>query len=98
MCNLFSIEALKKLSQKELPYHIAHKKSEYLNLNGEIIKPEKPNVYKFETFIFDSWTYFDDIAILRGKREEDFAPIKNKEGVDSPQTAIELYNNYNKEK
>ena len=97
MCNLFSIKALEKLAQKSLPYHIAHKKSEFLNSNGIIEKPETPNVYKFETFIFDSWTYFNDIAILRGKREEDFAPIKNKEGVDSPQTAIELYNNYIKE-
>ena len=94
MCNLFSLKALKKLAKKSLPYHIAHKKSEYMNEQGEIIKSESPNVYKFETFIFDSWTYFKDIAVLRGKREEDFAPIKNKEGIDSPKTAIELYNNY----
>lgn len=94
MCNLFSLKALNKLAKKYLPYHIAYKKSEYMNEKGEIIKPERPNVYKFETFIFDSWTYFKDIAVLRGKREEDFAPIKNKEGIDSPQTAIELYNNY----
>ena len=94
MCNLFSLKALKMLAKKKLPYHIAHKKSDYMNDEGVIIKSEKPNVYKFETFIFDSWIYFKDIAILRGKREEDFAPIKNKEGIDSPQTAIELYNNY----
>lgn len=94
MCNLFSINALKTLADKKLPYHIAHKKAPYLNENGNLIKPEKPNAYKFETFIFDSWKYFNDIAILRGKREEDFAPVKNAEGVDSPKTAIELYNNY----
>ena len=97
MCNLFSLNALNILAEKKLPYHIAHKKSEYMNKNGEFIKPTEPNVYKFETFIFDGWEYFEDIAVLRGKREEDFAPIKNKEGVDSPQTAIELYNNYKKE-
>lgn len=97
MCNLFSLNALNILADKKLPYHIAHKKAEYLDNNGNVIKPTEPNAYKFETFIFDSWTYFDDIAILRGKREEDFAPIKNKEGIDSPQTAIELYNNYIKE-
>ena len=56
--------------------------------------PEEPNSYKFETFIFDSFNYVDDIAILRGNREIDFAPVKNKEGVDSPETAKELYNNY----
>ena len=97
MCNLFSLKALEILGEKELPYHIAHKKSDYLDINGNIIKPKEPNIYKFESFIFDSWEYFENIAILRGKREEDFAPIKNKEGIDSPQTAIELYNNYKKE-
>ena len=85
------------LVEKKLPYHIAHKKSDYLDNNGVVVKADKPNVYKFETFIFDSWTYFNDIAILRGKREEDFAPIKNKEGVDSPETAIKLYNRFKKE-
>lgn len=97
MCNLFSLNALNTLAEKKLPYHIAHKKSDYLDNNGVVVKADKPNVYKFETFIFDSWTYFNDIAILRGKREEDFAPIKNKEGVDSPETAIKLYNRFKKE-
>ena len=97
MCNLFSLKALKILAKKKLPYHIAHKKSDYLDKNGVVIKAEKPNVYKFETFIFDAWEYFKDIAVLRGKREEDFAPIKNKEGVDSPETAIKLYNRFKKE-
>lgn len=94
MCNLFSLNALNELAQKKLPYHIAHKKSEYLNEKGELVIPQEPNAYKFETFIFDSWKYFDKIAILRGKREEDFAPIKNKEGVDSPSTAVDLYNKF----
>lgn len=94
MCNLFSIKALQKLAKKKLPYHIAFKKSDYLNAEGIIVKSDAPNVYKFETFIFDAWTYFKDIAVLRGKREEDFAPVKNREGVDSPETAVKLYNEY----
>ena len=96
MCNLFSINALKKLAKKKLPYHIAFKKTDYLNSEGIIVKSDAPNIYKFEMFIFDAWMYFKDIAVLRGKREEDFAPVKNKEGVDSPETAIKLYNNYYK--
>ncbi len=96
MCNLFSINALDKLSDKQLPYHIAFKKSDYLNKEGVIVKVETPNIYKFETFIFDAWKYFDDIAILRGKREEDFAPVKNATGIDSPETAIKLYEAYYK--
>jgi UDP-N-acetylglucosamine pyrophosphorylase len=94
MCNLFNIDALTKLSTKKLPYHIAFKKYNYMDKDCNLVVSEKPNAYKFESFIFDSFEYFNDISVLRGKREEDFAPIKNKEGVDSPQTAVELYNNY----
>ena len=94
MCNLFSMNILKKLANVTLPYHKAHKKNSYLDVDGNIVKPEEPNSYKFETFIFDSFNYVNDIAILRGTREVDFAPVKNKEGTDSPATARELYNNY----
>jgi len=94
MCNLFNIDALKKLSKNELEYHIAFKKSDYLDENKKLIIPDKPNAYKFEQFIFDSFKLFDDIAILRGKREEDFAPVKNAKGEDSPDTAKKLYENY----
>ena len=62
--------------------------------NGEFIKVDKPNAYKFEKFIFDSFKLFDNISILRGKREEDFAPVKNMTGEDSPETAKKLYENY----
>ena len=94
MCNLFNINAIKKLSKNELEYHIAFKKSNYLNDKGQVIEPDKPNAYKFEQFIFDSFKLFDDITILRGKREEDFAPVKNMIGEDSPKTAKKLYEDY----
>lgn len=94
MCNLFTIDAIEKISKEPLIYHSALKKNSYIDENGKEIVPNEPNSYKFEAFIFDSFELFDDIAILRGKREEDFAPVKNKEGVDSPKTAKELYEKY----
>ena len=94
MCNLYNIEAIEKASTKELKYHVAEKKAKYVNEKGELVIPEKENCYKFEKFIFDSFCLFDEIAILRGKREEDFAPIKNKDGVDCPETAKKLYEEY----
>lgn len=94
MCNLFTIDAIEKISKEPLIYHSAFKKNSYLDENLKEIIPEEPNSYKFEAFIFDSFELFDDIAILRGKREDDFAPVKNKEGVDSPKTAKELYEKY----
>ncbi|CDB32716.1 uDP-N-acetylglucosamine pyrophosphorylase [Clostridium sp. CAG:575] len=94
MCNLFTIDAIEKISKEPLIYHSAFKKNSYIDENGKEVIPEEPNSYKFEAFIFDAFELFDDIAILRGKREDDFAPVKNKEGVDSPKTAKELYEKY----
>ena len=94
MCNLFTIEAIEKISKEPLIYHSAFKKNSYIDEDGKEIIPDEPNSYKFEAFIFDSFELFDDIAILRGKREDDFAPVKNKDGVDSPKTAKELYEKY----
>ena len=93
-CNLFNIKSIEKIGDEKLPYHTAFKKATYMDENGEIIKPEEPNCYKFETFIFDSFSKLDNMEILRGKREEEFAPVKNKEGVDSPETALKLYKAY----
>ena len=93
-CNLFNVNAIKEVSSKKLPYHSAHKKAKYINENGELVVPEKPNAYKFESFIFDAFDMLDDMAILRVKREEEFAPVKNAEGNDSPETARKLYKDF----
>lgn len=93
-CNLFNIKAIEKIGNEKLPYHTAIKQATYMNENGEIIQGKEPNCYKFETFIFDGFEKLDNMVILRGKREEEFAPVKNKDGIDSPKTAIELYNKY----
>ncbi len=94
MCNLYTIDAIEKISKETLIYHSAVKKNAYIDENGREIIPTEPNSYKFESFIFDAFEIFDDIAILRGKREDDFAPVKNKDGVDSPKTAKKLYEKY----
>ena len=62
--------------------------------NGKMVIGDKPNAYKFEMFIFDSYEMFDDVVVLRVKREEEFAPVKNAAGVDSPETARELYRKF----
>ena len=93
-CNMFSVDAINKVADKNLPYHIAHKKANYLDESGNVVVAEKPNAYKFESFIFDAFDMLEDMAILRVKREEEFAPVKNAEGTDSPETARKLYNDY----
>ena len=93
-CNLFNVKAIDEVSIKKLPYHVAHKKAKYIDENGNLVTPEKPNAYKFESFIFDAFDMLQDMAILRVKREEEFAPVKNAEGNDSPETALKLYKNF----
>ena len=94
MCNLYTIKAIERVSKEPLIYHSAFKKNSYIDENGKEVIPTEPNSFKFESFIFDAFEIFDDIAILRGKREDDFAPVKNKDGVDSPRTAKELYEKF----
>ncbi len=96
LCNLFHIEAIEKISKNTLPYHSAFKKAEYIDENGNLISSDKPNAYKFEAFLFDAFETLNDMAILRVKREEEFAPVKNAEGEDSPETARKLYKEFHK--
>ena len=98
LTNLFNLKAIEKISKNKLPYHSAFKKAKHMDSNGEIIKPETPNAYKFEAFIFDAFEQLDDMSILRVKREDEFAPLKNADGDDSPNTATELYLNFIKRK
>lgn len=91
--HIFNISVLEDLAEVKLPYHTALKKSNYLNEEGKYIEPDEPNAYKFEAFIFDAFERYDGMSILRVKREDEFAPVKNAEGVDSPETARNLYNN-----
>ena len=93
-CNMFNIKALEIIGNQKLPYHSAFKKATYMDLEGNIVKPSEPNAYKFESFIFDAFNRLDDMLIFRVEREEEFAPVKGKIGVDSVETAIELYNKY----
>lgn len=96
LCNLFNIKVLEKAIETEIPYHVVIKKINYIDEFGKKIYPEEPNAYKFEKFFFDIFEIVDDIILVRGKREEEFAPIKNKKGRDSPETAKKLYMDYYK--
>ena len=96
LCNLFSVSAIERMGAEPLPYHVAFKKASYLDKDGKIVKPDSPNAYKFEAFLFDAFGEVDDMAVLRVKREEEFAPVKNSDekGVDCPKTARELYKKF----
>ena len=92
--HLFNIESLEKIEKYPLKYHGAEKKYSYINEKLQEVVPEENNTYKFEAFIFDAFEHLDDMLILRVNRDEEFAPIKNAKGVDSPETAKKIYENY----
>ncbi len=98
LCNLFSVDAIERMGANPLPYHIAYKKAKYIDSKGNLIEPTSPNAYKFEAFLFDAFSKVDDMAVLRVKREEEFAPVKNSDdkGVDCPKTARALYKKFHK--
>ncbi|KKI91046.1 hypothetical protein WQ54_16965 [Bacillus sp. SA1-12] len=85
--HLFKLNFVKEVADKPLPYHFAHKSIPTVNERGEEIKPTEPNGYKLEQFYFDLFPKAESIAVLQVPREKEFAPVKNKTGEDSPETA-----------
>lgn len=90
LSHLFNIEAIIKSSELSLPYHRAFKKNVFINDEGMKQIPEVNNSFKFETFIFDTFQFFDNLLLLRVKKDE-FAPIKDNIGLNSPDVATKLY-------
>ena len=87
---LFNEKALEGLLDGNLPLHIVEKKIPYLNESGELVKPEEPNGYKFENLVLDMIHQLDTCLPYEVVREKEFAPIKNKTGVDSVESAKAL--------
>ena len=87
---LFRVDKLNKTLSVKLPLHRAFKKIEYMDENGEMITPDEPNAYKYETLVLDMAKLQDDCLAYEVDRNKEFAPVKNKTGVDSVDTAREL--------
>lgn len=92
--HLMSLHAVKKVSTVRLPYHRAYKKNAFVNDEGMKQVPDKPNSFKFENFIFDAFSFFNDMLLLRVNPDEEFAPIKDFTGIYNPDTAKEKYEKY----
>jgi len=69
-----------------LPFHRADKKIPTLDAVGLPLKPTKANGVKFELFVFDALPFAKNPLVVETSRADDFSPVKNAEGVDSPQT------------
>lgn len=80
---LESVEAM----EEKMAFHIARKKIPTVNENGEEVKPVVPNGMKLELFVFDVFPFTDKLVVLEVDRKEEFSPLKNATGVDSPETS-----------
>ena len=87
---LFPISRLKETLDNKMPLHVVKKAVPYLDENKNLIHPKDPNGLKFETLALDLIHEMDDCLVFEVDREKEFAPVKNKEGVDSIDTAREL--------
>ena len=87
---LFRLSQLEKIVDEKIPVHIVEKKIECLCEDGETRKPDKENGKKFETLAVDLIKLMGSVLPFEVVREKEFAPIKNKTGVDSVESAREL--------
>jgi len=69
-----------------LPFHRADKKILTVDAAGQPVKPAQANGVKFEMFVFDALPFAKNPTVIETLRADDFSPVKNAEGVDSPQT------------
>ena len=87
---LFRVDKLEEIMDANMPVHVVEKKIPYMDKDGNYIKPETPNGYKFELLVLDMIHLLDNCLSFEVVRNYEFAPIKNKTGVDSVESAQAL--------
>ena len=87
---LFNVNQLHKIKDTALPVHVVYKKVNYIDKEGSHQTPSEPNAYKFEYLCVDMIELCGRCLPYEVLRNREFAPIKNKEGVDSVATAQAL--------
>lgn len=84
--HLVRLETASHFAHEGLPWHLARKK--LAHLSPETGDPSQEPVCKYERFLFDAFPLAGEMALLRVERSQEFAPVKNADGVDSPATAL----------
>lgn len=96
--HVFKVSFLRRItSSLELlrsRYHIARKKVPFYSA-GTKTTPKEPNGVKFELFYFDVFSLSTVSAAMEIQRSEEFAPVKNATGADSPESARKLVSDLN---
>jgi UDP-N-acetylglucosamine/UDP-N-acetylgalactosamine diphosphorylase len=86
--HIFEVAFLERVTRgaNRIPFHVAKKKVPYLDANGQLVQPAGENALKFERFIFDVLPLAERWTLFEAVRHEEFAPLKNATGDDSPET------------
>ena len=84
--HVFDRAFLEREALKAMPLHLAFKKIPFVDAKGKVVRPSEPNGYKFEKFIFDILPNAKTAAFLAFDQKDEFSPVKNAEGSDSPAT------------
>jgi UDP-N-acetylglucosamine/UDP-N-acetylgalactosamine diphosphorylase len=82
------VERLTADGRCPLPLHRAEKKVPCIDEAGHVVRPDTPNAVNLETFVFDALPLARATVILQTDRAEEFSPIKNADGADSPATCL----------
>jgi UDP-N-acetylglucosamine/UDP-N-acetylgalactosamine diphosphorylase len=82
----FSVDFLERVTRghTRMPFHVARKKVPHIDERGNHVEPTKENALKFEMFIFDVLPRADRWTVVETSRREEFVPLKNATGADSP--------------
>ena len=93
--HLFAVDFLSRVTEGRLriPFHVAHKKVPYLDDKGILVQTDRENALKFEMFIFDVLPLADRWTVVETSRREEFVPLKNASGPDSPATVRQAISN-----
>jgi UDP-N-acetylglucosamine/UDP-N-acetylgalactosamine diphosphorylase len=81
------VERLNAGGQLRLPWHRAEKKVPHVDEKGTAVRPEIPNAVKLEQFVFDAIPLARNAIVYTTDRAEEFSPVKNAQGDDSPATS-----------
>src|SRR5262249_57346223 len=85
LCDVGFLERMTR-DPERLPFHLARKKVPHIDEAGRPVEPAAENGLKFERFIFDVLPAAERWAVVETTRAEEFAPLKNAGGEDSPAT------------
>ena len=73
--------------ERFLPFHASAKRIPCVDAGGRTSSPAQPNGYKLERFVFDALPEASRVAVVEVRREEEYEPVKNAEGSESPASA-----------